>query len=335
MERKFIELKNKLNNCTKLLITLSKPDGDSIGSAIALYKLLKDDRNNIDVVSSFFIPTYLMKFPDAKVINIQDVGKIDFNNYDAVIVVDSSNAERVIEFSNYPDGWNFPDNVFIISFDHNASHNINFADIDIFEPLVSSTCELVYDFANYAGLNIDNDVATLLYSGIFTDSGGFTYSNTTSKSLHIAGELMNHGADIGILDKILNEPKQFDSLILLSKILQDLTIIKEENFAYTLTIIDREIVKNISDEVLSQVIYMLKDDPAFIQKVKGTDFGILIYPGSNCTNVSFRATNNKFNLSKICIKFGGGGHPLACAFHSVKRYDEILSDLNNEIKQLK
>lgn len=333
LEELFLKLQNKIKDSNNILITLSSPDGDSIGSSLALNRILKSLNKSITVQSSFDIPEYLKFVPDITEIKISDIGKTEFKNFDFIILVDSANAFRAVSFDIYGNTWDFPTETFVVSFDHHGTHDYQFADIDIFDKDSSSTCELVYRFSKYLNINIDSITSTLLFLGLYTDTGGFYHDNTKPITLKCAGELLEIGADKhGILSG-LNTQYEINSLKLLSYSLSNIKVIKENNFSYAITVFDKESLKGFTEDDIETSSNILKGNPGFIKNIKETDFGVLVIEYEKEVKISFRETENRFDLSIIAKAMGGGGHSKACAYSSTKDLNTAVTELKEKIRE--
>ena len=155
----------EINNANDVIIlTHEDPDGDAIGSSLALYLALKQYGKNVDIV----IPEYprLYEFlPGIK--EIKKEGKNE--KYDLAIALDCTDIKRLNGFSNY-----FENAKSTVSIDH---HDINtmFADFNFVNPDSPACCQILITILEYFNVEITKDIGTCLLAGIITDTGGFKY----------------------------------------------------------------------------------------------------------------------------------------------------------------
>lgn len=332
LNQKYKDLVEKLQNSTKILITMSAPDGDSFGSALALYNEFTKMGKEVVVQSSFEIPKYLKFIPLLNYLVIGDIGQVEFSKFDMVVIVDAGDPKRVVKYSLYPDGFEFPNGTYVVVFDHHLTHVDQFAQIDIIDHTYSSTCELVVEFFEESKIDYDSDSATLLFVGIYTDTGGFIHSNATSKVFNVASRVLAKGAQKELIMLNLEKTQSSGSMLLSASVLKTMEIIDEDGFSYVIMRMDKDIANDYSMDEIEDAMNVLKSKPGFIRNVENTDFGILISQNKEVVGVSFRARTEKYDLSKICERFGGGGHKNACAFKSRENIDDLIELLKQQIK---
>ena len=283
-----------------LIVTHVNPDPDSIGSALALSNLFyenkikhkvfnvsKDLPSNLDFIERFDkITDQLPKF------------------YDLVISVDCGTYKRL--------GIEVPEGIPLINFDHHKS-NKGFGDVNIVDPMKSSTAEIVYDFFKHNGLYITKNSATALYVGIYDDSLAFSLGRCDELTFDKVNFLVQCGASpSGIANKLLRR----DSLAkyrIIPKVLNSLELYKEGEVAsiyakkkwFKQTGAHNRDCEDALDMIMSMGIVKV----AFFLRVV-----------NNVTRVSLRS-KGKFDVSRIAEAFGGGGH-LNAAGCSIDTLDE-------------
>lgn len=162
------------------------PDGDNIGSMLALSLALKKINKNVVVLQSDFIPEDFKFLPDSN--SIQEY-KEDLGPIDILIALDSSDEDRL---GNNKSLLNKATN--IINIDHHISNNM-FGDINIIDAKAAATGELIYKFIKKMNIDLDEDIGTNLYTAISTDTGKFSYESVTSNTHRIVAELIDTGID--------------------------------------------------------------------------------------------------------------------------------------------
>jgi phosphoesterase RecJ-like protein len=160
----------------------ARPDGDGIGSALACAQILRCLGKDADVVMHDGVPRIYQNLPFAdRVIHADSVPAND-----AVIILECDSIKRTLLAGL--------ENCFLISIDHHVSGR-NFAQVNWIDSSAMATAELVYRMARFAGVPIDADIATCLYTALMTDTGSFMFEGTGEHTFAIARELVLAGAD--------------------------------------------------------------------------------------------------------------------------------------------
>jgi phosphoesterase RecJ-like protein len=160
----------------------ARPDGDGIGSALACGQILRMLGKQADVVIHDSVPRIYQNLPFAD--RIIQADTVPAN--DAVVLLECDSIKRA-----QLEGL---DSSFLINIDHHASGR-PFADVNWIDPTVMATAELVYRMARFAGVAIDADIATCLYTALMTDTGSFMFEGTNEHTFALARELVLAGAD--------------------------------------------------------------------------------------------------------------------------------------------
>jgi len=156
-----------------------RPDGDCIGSCLAMYNYLKNAVPEAEIIIYLQDPADVFDFlPGRDKVNNTFVG---INNFDLYIALDSGDQKRIGDAEPF-----FVKAQKTICIDHHASNN-GYGDVSLVVADASSTCEVLYDL--FEKEYIDDAVATCLYTGIIHDTGVLQYSNTSKKTFDIVGEL--------------------------------------------------------------------------------------------------------------------------------------------------
>ncbi|MCJ7509095.1 MAG: bifunctional oligoribonuclease/PAP phosphatase NrnA, partial [candidate division Zixibacteria bacterium] len=188
MKAKIKQIVNLIDKSKRILITSHKdPDGDSIGSQLALAELLKRKNKQFKIMNQGEMPIKY-HFLDRNNEIITRPPKKSFKA-DLVIILECSNLDRIGWVKNmiHPEAK-------IITIDHHSEDNccgtVNYSD-----PLASAVGEMIYDIFEYLNYPLDAKIATWLYSAILTDTGRFRFINTTPRSLEICANLIKWGAN--------------------------------------------------------------------------------------------------------------------------------------------
>lgn len=278
------------------------PDGDCIGSTLAIYNYIKNKYGDTKVVKPYldeFSEKYLI-LPNADKIS-NDLR--DATVFDLAIVVDCSNVERLKDFKRY-----FEEAKDSIVFDHHENNDIP-AKVSVVYPDSIATCEVLYPFFDKAF--IDENVAICLYLGLATDSGVFRYNSTNRRTFLMAAELIDYGFDFTklldtvVFDNTLSQRKAqgiaFGRLKLICK--------GKVSFSY-LTQSDLDEL-NIKKKDIDNIIVYLRE----MENIKIAAFA---YPvGVDTYKFSLRSKYDILNVAEFAKDHEGGGHILAagCLYH--------------------
>lgn len=273
------------------------PEGDSVGSQIAFFQILKKMGKKVIMVNQDDVPENI-RFLDLSRDVLNQVPE-DFIP-ETLIALDCPVKERIGNVANSLTG-----DEFVINIDHHVS-NEYFGDINWVEPNMSSVGEMIFNLMMDMGLEVDTSVATAIYTAIITDTGMFNYDNTSQSTHVVAGELILCGVDPKRVYKEIYESRNPHEVSLLGKALSTLKLEEDSRLAYmvlTRKMYEEVGVKNVATD----------DFINFPRSIKGVEIAIFFKESINLkgrVNVSFRSTGNK-DVNKLASIFGGGGHSKA------------------------
>jgi len=294
-----------------------QPDGDNLGSILALGMALKKIKEEVFVLKSDSIPSDFLFLPMVEI--IQDY---EYNDeIDLFISLDASDEERL--------GKN-KDLIFkaktVINVDHHISNN-NFGHINIVDNNASATGELVYKLINRLNISIDKDIATCIYTAISSDTGSFMYDNTSAETHEITAELIRVGIDKSNININLYQNRSIERTLLFINALKTLNFYCENKVA---------IIKVTQDMVEKSNAKM--DDTegivSFIREIASVEVAVLLKEFSEEEIKISMRSKRYIDVAKICNNFGGGGHIRAagCTINAPINSTEEL--ILNEIKKL-
>jgi phosphoesterase RecJ-like protein len=296
------------------------PDGDCISSVLCLAEGLKSMGKKVQGFIDWEIPENLRKLPFVNNIKKFKEGIIKPEN---LIVVDCSSPDRIGRFQKF-----IRDDVNVIVLDHHAT-NVYFGNINYVDANASSVAEIVYEINKMLNIKYDEKLATLNLLGILTDTGFFKYSNTTPLILHIAAELMKMGADIQKISLVINENRKVGNLYLQREAINNLKFLSCGKLGYSyLTKKDFEKYKIAEN-----------DFDGFVSEIRSVDtVEVAMFAAQyedKKAHVSLRS-KRYFDVSKIALEYGGGGHPKASGFTLVyeKSLEEALESIAKKIGNL-
>ena len=276
-----------------VILTHETPDGDAIGSSLALYGALKQMGKIVDVI----IPEYPDVFnflPWSE--EIKKEGKKE--KYSLAIALDCSDIKRLNGFVDYYENANVK-----IVIDHHGS-NTMFGDYNFVNPDSPAACQILVTVLEYMGVEINKGMGTCIAAGIITDTGGFKYSTVKPETFEFIANLLNIGVNISsIYRKVLqiNTRKQFE----IKKIaVNRLEFLEDGKIAFTY-------ISQKEQEELELGVGDHEGIVEFGRDVEGVEVSIFLRETEDGSyKVSFRS-NDYVNVSDICLMFGGGGHPKA------------------------
>ncbi len=301
-------------NGSIIILTHESPDGDSLGSGLALYKFLKKKGKEVYIGSKDNVPHFLDFLP-----GVEEVIKPDGRYYDVGIVVDASGFYRVgteVKVGKR------------IRIDHHVGGEF-YGPHDYIDPNAPATAALVYEIIKaWDETAIDKDIATCIYTGLATDTGFFRYSNTDQRTFELARELVFYGADPYYVYTMFSERESFNKMKLISKVLDTIEL-HEGGLVAGITIFKRFLNETGTkyEDTEGLVNY-----PRSIEGVK-VAYALIEKPDEGVWKVSLRAKGD-VNVGKIAERLGGGGHKYASgAKIKTSSYEEAKEKLLSAIKE--
>ena len=304
----------ELLKAAKKLVIVShvSPDGDTLGSSLALMHALcmlgKEVIMNVDddisTVYSFLpgIAEYRRFAPEESV------------DADLLVIVDASSADRA---GNALDVVKSPA---VLNIDHHKT-NTRFADYLYLDSDAAATAEIIYSLLLEMGIKLTRDIATCIYEGIYTDTGSFKYSNTTSNTLKTAADLLKYGVNPSLISDNM-ELKSRSQVEMLRKVLETLTFLKDGKIAYI------EIPLELYDHNVETDTFI-----SYPRYVEGVEIALLFKQvEANLTRVSFRS--KEIDVAKVALSFGGGGHKKAsgCSIYApLKEAEKVILEAVGEL----
>jgi phosphoesterase RecJ-like protein len=293
------------------------PDGDSIGSQLAVASLLRDLGKEVVIVNHDPVPIKY-EFLDTGGM-IQNRMPADFQP-DTAIVLDCSSLNRLGMVGGF-----ITPNMTVITIDHHSSLSKP-DDPAYFDPSASSTGELIVDLFKDLEIPIGREQATQLYTAILTDTGGFRFPNTSEKCLAVAAELASQGVEPSVIAHQVYEQLTESSLKLLSCALSKIETLEDNRICLVcLEKGDFETCQALSEEAQGVVDHLLS--------LKGCLVGVLLREAlPETVKVSLR-TRKPVRANKIAEALGGGGHPNAAGYRTKGPLPRAREEALREIKK--
>jgi phosphoesterase RecJ-like protein len=294
----------------------TSPDGDSLGSALGLLIALKRLNKKAYIISKEKLPETFRFLPYSSEIT-GNVSQI-FPNTDTVVTLDCGNVER-LNWESTLENRNFR----VINIDHHLS-NSQYGDINYVDTTKSSVGEIIYQLVKELEVDIDKELATCLYTSILTDTGGFRYSNTTTLTHSIVGELIGTGVEFSDIYRRIYEDKKYSRIKLYGKVIQKLYL---HNSKICIMEVSKEMLKetNEGNGDTSDLI-------SIGMNIDEVEVAVLFKESDDGVKVSLRSKYD-FDVRKLAEIFGGGGHAKAAGLHLRKSMDEAKRLVINEIEK--
>jgi len=290
------------------------PDGDTLGSSIALKKALCLLNNDVSIILDDEIPSNLLFLADNN--NIMSTKLfLDLNvNPDLVITIDTSDVERLGDRGKL---LNLSEE--ILNIDHHSTNNY-YGKYNIVDPDASSGGEIIYEIIKELDVEIKKDIAESLYVSLSTDTGSFKYSNTSPKTLRIAADLLEAGIDTTRIVTELYQNKPVNKIRLLSDVLSSLEIYYDGKLSIMSVPLQMFEKNNAHTSESDGIIEYGRD-------IDGVEVSILLKElAPNEIKVGFRSKYD-FDVSLIAMEFGGGGHKKASGctiFDTIENAKKII-----------
>ena len=298
-----------------VILTHESPDGDAMGSSLAMKLMLQELNKQSDVI----IPEYPRMFqflPSASDIKMDSERK----KYDLAISVDCGNFKRLAKIEYFENAQK------TIVIDHHGSNNM-YGDLNYVNPASPACCEILISMAEYFGVKITREIGTCIMTGIITDTGGFRYSGITPDTFEYTAELIRVGVDIPDIYKRTMGTKTKANFELTKRVVDRMELLEDGkvSFSYMTSQDEREVNAEPGDH--DGLVNIGKD-------IEGVQVAIFIRQkeDEDVYKVSLRSEDG-INVSDICLLFGGGGHSRAAGALVKGNIQEVKEKLMQEIKK--
>ncbi len=280
-----------ISQSTTIGITFhTSPDGDSLGSALALFTALRNISKHVYIISKEALPDSFGFLPFSDEISGHKPNPS--LETDLVIVLDCGNKARINAVLD-----NFTGK--IINIDHHVTNEL-YGDINYVDSSAAATAEIVYSLILALNTPITQDIATCLYTSLLTDTGSFKYSSTSNNTHRIAGALIDTGIDFTAIHRLVYDNKDFKYIKLTAKVLDNLYLMHKDTIC----------VMEIKEDLLRELDYYLEDSSELVAyglTIKGVEVAALFKEKNGGVKVSLRS-KDKVDVRKVAEFFSGGGH---------------------------
>lgn len=299
-----------------VILTHENPDGDAIGTGLALYNALKQIGKNPDII----IPEYPRTFeflPGASEIKKES----DIKKYDLAISVDCATIKMLNGFANY-----FEDAKVKISIDHHST-NTMFGDYNYINPDAPACAQILLVVLEYFKIEITKDIGTCILTGIITDTGGFKYSGVTAETFKFVAELLEKGINVSKVYRRVLQTKTRANFELTKIATNRLEFFEDGKVVFTYITKEDEEKVNAESGDHEGIVEAGRD-------IEGVEVSIFLRQTEKGCKVSMRS-NEYVNVSDVCLLLGGGGHvhaagaTLQCSIEQAR--EKILRQLKSVI----
>jgi len=301
---------------TFLIAAHERPDGDAVGSTLALYNMLRGLGKDAVVYNQDRTPENFLFLPGSDLIT-QEVPPVE--NFEVAVILDCGELERVgteaAKIAKIPN---------LMNIDHHVG-NGGFCDVCLLDAEASSTGELIFRLARHLEFPLTSEIATCLYTAIVTDTGGFRYGNTRRGALLAAAELVDKGADPQWISENVYESDHPGRIRLLAMVLPTLTL-EEEGRVGSLV---------VTQKALAEAGALPEHSEGFVdfpRSIRGVEISLLY---SELVDGRFKISlrsKGKANVERVARLFGGGGHVNAAGCRVSGELSEIRRRVSEAIR---
>ena len=303
------------------IIPHRSPDGDAMGSTLALYHFLLKLNHQPVVISPNDFPNFLAWMPGSENVLVYENDRANcsqiLKDAELVFTLDFNALHRTGEMEHVLNKLTAP----FIMIDHHQKPD-TFATVTFSDTSFGSTCEMIYNFISYLDQTelIDKTIGTCIYTGIMTDSGSFRFPSTTSKTHRVVANLIDLGVRNSDIHNDVFDANSYSRLQLLGRALQNMKLLPNHKTSYI----------TLSQKELDEFNYEKGDTEGIVNyglTIKGIHFAAIFieHRDENIIKISFRSQGS-FDVNQFAREhFQGGGHINAAGG---KSYDTLENTIN-------
>lgn len=305
-----------IENKSRFCITSHvRPDGDSLGSSLALYWTLKALNKQVDVLMRDHVPHAYSKLPGAnEVIKVSAVP----SGYDAAFVIECSDIDRpgLIDL----------DKQLVVNIDHHST-TVLFGDINWIDSTASAVGEMIYNLCKALGVSVNQQIAECVYTALLTDTGSFHYSNTTERTFKIASELVRKGVKPAHISQALFYSYPFSKIKMLGIALSSLNRDETGRIAWLVTTLEQIAEADATEEDLDGIV----NYPLAVGEVEVVAFFKEIAPNTYRTSLR---SKGEVNVARVAEKYNGGGHKNASGCTIKGDIQQIIEEMVEYLQEV-
>jgi bifunctional oligoribonuclease and PAP phosphatase NrnA len=308
-----------------LVVTHAHPDSDAVASVLAMAHLvIAEGKSVLPIVGDGELPETLVFLPGAEW--LRDPKSIERAAFDTILVLDCAELHRIGPFYRHHGEW-FDGQIPLVSIDHHVT-NSGFGAASVVDPTAAATCEILANMVQQLGLTVTPAIATCLATGLYGDTLGLKTPSTTSRTLRVAADLTDYGADTVVIVDHLFRIKPF-------------TTVKLWGLALSRTAMIGSLVwTEITPEMLEQSGAVPAEGEGIVNFIAGTRearASVLLYQNPSGWRASLRAIADNIDVAQLAQLYGGGGHSRAagCSLApGIESRDAFLNDISRRISAI-
>lgn len=300
-----------------VILTHETPDGDAIGSSLAMKVALKKLGKNADVIIRE-VPKIFNFLPESGEIK-KDT---DIEKYDLAISLDCADFKRLVGNEYFESAKQ------TIVIDHHGSNKM-YGDINFVNPVSPACCQILIGMFQYFEIDIDRELGTCILTGIITDTGGFRYSGVTTETFEFTAELLEKGVNVSDIYKRVLDTKTKANFELTKRAIDRMEFLEDGKVTFTY----------ITNTDLLEVNAEIGDHEGLVEigrDIEGVEVSVFIRQKDeekNTYKVSMRS-NEYVNVSDVCLMFGGGGHEKAAGAIVQGDIEQVKQKILKELKKV-
>jgi phosphoesterase RecJ-like protein len=296
-----------------LVVSHLSPDGDAISSTGAIGLILQALGKTYTLMNEGRTPEkYVGLLGGQPIIDYSQ--ERPTHQFSRIIAVDCADSARIGAVHQA-----FAEPASLLNIDHHPT-NDDYGTHNLIKPNAAATVEIIYELSEVLGIAWSKPLATCIYAGLLTDTGGFRYSNTTPVVLAIAERMLRYGAEGAVLAEQLLETMSYPQVLLLKETLSTLSFSENRKVAWV----------SVTNETLQRIGAAEEDSEGLVnipRNVAGVEVGMLFKQKSpDIIKVSLRSAG-KVDVSKLAQSLGGGGHVRAAGCSINGTLDEAIQRL--------
>lgn len=296
------------------ITTHVRPDGDGVGSSLGLWWLLRSLGKDAEIILRDPIPVSYIDLPGAD--EIKQVSAVD-GKYDAVLVIECSDLSR-------PGIGNLEAQV-TVNIDHHSTSE-HFGTINWIDATASAVGEMIYNLCKAIGGRISKEIAECLYLAIVSDTGSFHFSNTTDRTLKVASELIKVGVKPANVSEVIYNSYPWSRIELLRQVLDTVRRDKTGKIAVLRQSLEMAEIADSVDGDNNGFVNI----PLAAKEIEAVLYMREVKP--DAYRCSLRSKGN-INVARVAEKFGGGGHRNASGLRVEGDWDELESQILEELSK--
>ncbi|MCI8617639.1 MAG: bifunctional oligoribonuclease/PAP phosphatase NrnA [Clostridia bacterium] len=300
-----------------VILTHETPDGDAIGSSLAMRVALKQLGKNPDVIIKE-VPKIFDFLPGREEIKENS----DIEKYDLAISLDCADFKRLVGNEYFENAKQ------TIVIDHHGSNKM-YGDINFINPVSPACCQILIGMFQYFNINIDKELGTCILTGIITDTGGFRYSGVTPETFEFTADLLQKGVNVSDIYKRVLDTKTKSNFELMKRTIDRMEFLQDGKVTFTY----------ITNKDLEEVNAGIGDHEGLVEigrDIEGVEVSVFIRQredDENLYKVSMRS-NDYVNVSDVCLMFSGGGHEKAAGAIVQGDIEQVKQKVMNELEKV-